>query len=184
MADFEFDPMITPVDVIELNGSPSPGTAKITGLADKRKFDEQISMYTSGGILIYRGRPLCRFTCTLTFAEAQDWIDWAAWRSIVARPLQGQLPKALTIVHPWTAMCGVHEVVVEEVGQPEEGDETGIWTVAIKFIEFNPPKPSFAKPDAAATKSDDDPDTLKLALISGQNLIKAAKLEKLQRESH
>lgn len=184
MSQFPFDPYLTPVDFALVNGKRSPGIGKITGLADKRKFDVQTSMYTSGGIVIYRGREPSRFVLTMTLATAQDWIDWATWRIVINRPIGNAFPKAMTFVHPWTAMLDVTEVVVEEIGQPEEEDETGSWHVAVKFLEFRRVKPSLAVPDAAKTEEDNDPDTLRLKETMQRVANDQAKLAKLQQESH
>lgn len=184
-----FDPYVTPVDCILLNGNISPGTAKVTGATDKRKWDVQQGMYSSGAITIYRGREISRFTVTLILATATDWINWASWRSLVSRPPVGapgfaSQSKAMTIEHPWLRMLDIHEVSVEEVGQPEESEETGAWTVAIKFLEFRLPKPSFAVPDAAKARDDNDPQRAQIAVLVIQNTIKQAQRDELQRESH
>lgn len=184
-----FDPYVTPVDYIMLNGRKSPGIAKVTGATDKRKWDVQAGLYQTGAITIYRGREISKFTVTLTLATSQDWIDWAAWRDLVSRPPLGlagfqSQSHALTIEHPWLKMLDIHEVSVEEVGQPEEADDTGSWSIAIKFLEFRLPKPSFAKPEAAKTAAVTDPETLKIAQLALLNSIKQAQVHQLQDESH
>lgn len=183
MAD-TFDPFFTPVDYILLNSKKSPGIAKVTGATDKRKWDVQAGYYTTGAITIYRGREISHFTVTLTLTSAQDWIDWAKWRSLVARPPNGTFIRtAMTIEHPWLRMLDIREVNVEEVGQPEENDETGAWTIAIKFLEFRLPTPSFAKPEAAKTKESDDPETRQIAGLTVENMALSAYRDSLQSEA-
>jgi hypothetical protein len=179
MAD-AFDPYITPQDYIVLQGAKSPGKAVVTGATDKRKWDIQIGYALSGGITIYRGKEISKFSVVLTLATAQDWIDWAAWRKLVARPPNGVRPKAMTIEHPWLRMLDIHEVSIEEVGQPEESDETGAWTVTIKFLEFRLPKPVFLKPEAAKVKPTDDPESLQIAALLAEKMAKAAKVAAYQ----
>jgi hypothetical protein len=183
-----FDPFVTPVDYVVLNAKKSPGVAKVTGATDKRKWDVQQGMYSSGAITIYRGREISHFTVTLTLTSAQDWVDWAAWRSLVSRPPVGiagfkSQSKAMTIEHPWLAMLDIHEVNVEEVGQPEETDETGAWSIAIKFLEFRLPKPSFAKPDAAKAPKAATANQIKIAELNANNLARRAYVRQLQGES-
>lgn len=185
MAAEAFDPFITPVDYVVLNGRKSPGIGKITGATDKRKWDIQVGYYASGGITIYRGREISHFTLTLTLVSAQDWVEWAKWRSLVARPPNGTFIRtAMTIEHPWLRMLDIREVNVEEVGQPEESDETGHWTISIKFLEFRLPTPSFAKPEGAKTKESDDPESRRIAVLLVENLAKSARRDQLAGESH
>jgi hypothetical protein len=185
MADEAFDPFVTPVDYIVLNGRRSPGIAKVTGATDKRKWDVQVGIYASGGITIYRGREISRFTVNITLISADDWIAWASWRKLIARPPNGTFVRtAMTIEHPWLRMLDIREVNVEEVSQPEESDETGHWTVAIKFLEFRLPTPSFAKPEGAKTKESDDPESRRIAALLVENYTKSARRDSLQNEAH
>ena len=185
MALDAFDPFVTPVDYIVLAGKKSPGVARVTGATDKRKWDVQAGYGYSGGITIYRGKEISKFSVQLLLTSAQDWVDWAAWRTLIARPPNIVRPKAMTIEHPWLRMLDIHEVSVEEVSQPEETDATGTWTVTIKFLEFRMPTPSLAKPDAAKPKDDNsDPASLLIDKMSKDNAKKAALLDALQAGSH
>ena len=183
MAD-TFDPFYTPVNYILLNGQKSPGVAKVSGATDKRKWDVQIGYYTTGAITIYRGREISRFTVSLILTSAQDWIEWAKWRKLVARPPNGTFIRtAMTIEHPWLKMLDIREVNVEEVGQPEELDDTGAYSIAIKFLEFRLPTPAFAKPEAAKTQESDDPETRRIAGLTALNLALSAQRDSLQEEA-
>jgi hypothetical protein len=184
MADESFDPFVTPVDYVVLNGLRSPGIAKVTGATDKRKWDVQIGVYGSGAITIYRGREISRFTVNITLVSADDWLGWAKWRKLVARPPNGTFIRtAMTIEHPWLRMLGIREVNVEEVGQPEENEETGAWNIAIKFLEFRLPTPSFAKPEGAKVKETDDPESRRIAALLVENITKSARRDQLQSEA-
>jgi hypothetical protein len=146
-----YDPYVTPVDHILLAGQKSPGIAVVSGAADVRKWDVRAGYGLSGGVTVFRGRELSKFTVTLKLVTAQDWTDWDAFKPLVARPPFGTKPKSMSIWHPWLAALDISSVGVEEVGQPEEDGDTGAYSIAIKFLETREPKFALAKPEAAAT---------------------------------
>lgn len=171
-----FDPQRTPVDYIWLDGDRSPGTARVRGAADRRKWDVQVGPYMSGGITIFRGREISKFCVDIYLLSAQDWIDWRAWRKRwLARPPFGSRPKAMRIAHPWLAELEIIAVQVEAVSQPEQDDETGGYVVTIDFLEFRQPKIALAKPVAAGAEVDNDPYS---KLIREQSAAIAAELAK------
>jgi hypothetical protein len=159
----EFDPQVTGVDNIWLEGSKSPGTARVRGAQDKRKFDIQVGPYMAGGITIYRGREVSRFMVDIYLLTADDWAAWHPWRrKWLSKPPYGKIPKAMRIAHPWLAELEIKDVQVEIVHQPEEDTETGGYVVTIEFIEFRTPKIALAKPVASGPDEDTDPFSKKI----------------------
>jgi hypothetical protein len=152
-----YDPYVTPVDYILLAGQRSPGIAVVSGASDARKWDVREGYGLSGGITVFRGRQIAKFTVTLKLVTAQDWVDWAAFQPLVARPPYGTKPKSMSIWHPWLALLDISSVGVEEVSQPEEDGDTGAYIVTIKFLETREPKFALAKPEAAVTNKSTDP---------------------------
>lgn len=146
-----FDPLLTPVDFILLNGQRSPGLATVEGAGLPRKWDELVGYGWSGSFTVYKGQRLATWKVHLDLVEPQDWIDWEAFRTLLARPISGQRPKALDIWHPWLAPFGIKSCVVRDVTQPTETDDA-IWRVSIDFMEFRAPKRALARPDASTTK--------------------------------
>ena len=169
-----YDPQINPVDKIWINGSKSPGIAKVYGAFDGRKYDIQQGPFMSGAITIYRGRELAKFHVDLILLTPQDWIDWYAWKHVVDRPPFGFNPLALEIAHPWLAGLGIVDVQVEKVHQPEEDGDTGGFKITIDFLEFRAPKLTLAKPEAAGPpKPLDEQDLL---IKAGRAEAEAAKM--------
>lgn len=163
-----YDPFITPIDYFLLAGKRSPGIATLEGVADKRLWDVRAGYGLSGGITVFRGRDISHFTAKIHLIEPQDWVDWAAFKPLVARPPFGTRPKALAIWHPWLEFNDISSVGVEEVGAPEEADETGHYVIPIKFIEYRQPKFALAKPEAAQTTKSTDPYDKLIDNLSGQ----------------
>jgi hypothetical protein len=164
-----FDPIKEPIDTILLQGRVSPGIAIVSGAADKRKWDIQQGAYMTGGITIYHGREISKFTVTIKLITEQDWIDWDNWKDLVARPPLPGTPAtpgqpnppspyvALDIWHPFLVLLGISAVQIEEVGQFTPCDDTGGYQIEIKFLEFRKPVFSYAKPTSSTPTPDNDP---------------------------
>jgi hypothetical protein len=152
-----FDPFITPIDYVLVANTKTPGIATLSGATDKRLWDVRQGYGLSGGITVFRGRDISHFSVNLRFSTAQDWIDWAAFKPLIARPPFGTKPKSLAIWHPWLEMLDISSVGVEEVTQFDPADDTGGWSVSIKFLETRTPKFALAKPDAAQQNKSTDP---------------------------
>lgn len=133
-----FRPLQQPVDHILLAGQKSPGIAVVSGASSPRTWDERRGYAQIGARVVFRGIGLAKFTVTLSLFSAADWDDWHDWRELVQRPPVGERARAKDIWHPVLEDLGISAAVVEDVGQPEQGD-TGEWTISIKFIEYRPP---------------------------------------------
>lgn len=159
-----WSPIQSPQDWILLSNRRSPGVADVGGAALKQRLDVRKMMGMSGGIIVWTGQDLCPFTVKLRLYEQKDWDDWASWKSIVlAKPkiTTGLAPgaivsQALDIQHPLLEQVGIRAAVVHEVLQPIPTNETGEWTIEIKFIEFRGrPKMQMAKAEGSkATPTD------------------------------
>jgi len=152
-----FDPYLTPVDYFLLAGQRSPGIATIEGAADKRAWDIRAGYGLSGGITVFRGREISKFSAKIRLIEAKDWQDWDSFKPLVQRPPFGSRPKSMSIWHPWLDFLDISSVGVEEVSQPEEDGDTGAYVIEIKFLETREPKFALAKPEAAAVNKSTDP---------------------------
>lgn len=175
-----FNPLQTPIDFILLaehrrpNGPPandaqalrqSPGIAEVKGAADVRMWDKRQAYGLAGATQIFRGRDLAEFDVTLTLTTDDDWDAWASWRTLVARPPFGKIPKALDIWHPWLEEMQIRSCVVLSRGQPEP-DGTGAFRIPIKFREFRPFTFALSKPTSSATPTDNDPFSQQIAANS------------------
>lgn len=143
-----WNPLSAPVDYVLLGGQRSPGLATIDGASSPRQWDERRGRGTTGATVVFQGIKLAKFTLSIRLITVEDWDAWDSWRQVVQRPPSGQRPRALDIDHPITEMLGIRSVVVEDVGQPKQTGD-GEWTIEIKLIEFRPPTPAIARPEAS-----------------------------------
>ncbi len=149
-----FNPITQPTDKILLADRESPGIAVVTNASSPRKWDERRGYALSGARVVFRGLGLAKPIVTLRLLTDEDFEDWHAWRDLVQRPPIGRRQTALDIWHPILEDLGITQVVVEDVGQPNQVAD-GEWNIMIKFIEFRRPRRVPASPiDASeATQS-------------------------------
>jgi hypothetical protein len=159
-----WNPYQSPVDYFILAGKKSPGIATIQGAERARKYDERNGYGLGGASLIYNGRKLAHFSAMIRLYSPKDWQDWA-----VFRPLVQKIPKpvftadgaisfaqgsgVLDFWHPLLEPLGIKSVVVEDEVQPVLEDETGVWLVEIKFIQYSPPVREISKPKGSQGKA-------------------------------
>lgn len=133
-------PLTSPVDHVLLAGQRSPGIADVQGAGSPRRWDIRRGYALSGARPVFRGMDVARFRVVLRLLTEADWEAWHEWKVLVQQPPTGTRPRALDIWHPVLEECGISSAVVENVEQPVH-DGTGLWTIAIAFIEFRPPQP-------------------------------------------
>ena len=143
-----WNPTVEPQDYIILAGERSPGVAEVSGADTKLKWDKRRGYGLSYGTSIFRGVELAEPTVTLRLYSQQDWNDWDTFRPLVARPPQGQRPRAMDISHPFFESAGIRSVTIQEVGQPKEAAD-GEYVITIKMLEFNRSVFSLARPTAS-----------------------------------
>ncbi len=166
-----WNPLDTPQDYAVVAGKKTPGILRLTSPNSPRKWDERNGYGLSGATLVFTGLGLSEFDCNLELYTPADWLDWDAFRPIVAKPPPRTRPKALDFAHPLTAQAGIKSVVVLDMYVPELSDDTGIWTAKIKLKEFRRPRIALAKPDGATQSASNDPIDIQLdknnAVIGG-----------------
>lgn len=131
----QWNPLDEPRDIAFVEGVPTPGYCEVTGASSPRKWDEADGYGFSGGLLIFHGLPLCKFSLKLTLYDTDDWNDWHAFRPLVMRPPKLVRPRALAIDHPQLAELGVASMVVADVAQATQIDH-GVWLIEIPCIEW------------------------------------------------
>lgn len=148
------DPLTSPDtwDVVLVNAAPSPGTARVVGASEPRKWDKQDGTAQSGATIKFNGDGLAEFSVILTFWEAAHFTEWSTFKRVLRAP-DGDRSKALDIYHPALEDLGVSAVVVTEIGQIEPAGEDGMWSVAIKFLQYRAPKPASAVPKGSGGAS-------------------------------
>lgn len=153
--------------VVVLAGVQSPGHCTLSGAALTNRWEEKEGDGQDGDSTTLKGRKNNHFTVTFElWDEPGLGIDhFATWdreflpllkSSTTTTPLS-----ALDIYHPDLARLGISAVQVEEIGQLVHDGQGGA-TVAVKFLEFRPPKPKSGTPGGSksggGSKPGDAPD--------------------------
>lgn len=150
-----FQPLTSPVNTCKLGGVESPGICEIYGASSPRKWDEIEGYGWVGGLLVFHGLPLSKFSVRCTLYTDAHWEQWERFRRVVARPPIGTRPRALSIEHPQLAELGITAAVVEEVYAAHQVGN-GVWEIEISLIESRTYKGSaVTKPDGAEATEDD-----------------------------
>lgn len=152
-------------DFILLGGVKSPGLCDVQGAANTRKWEQRPGYGMSGATSVYLGTALAEFSVKFRLygdphgaaGPDPDWVQWAIFESaVLMKPPAGTQPKALAIWHPALERLKIKSVGVVEVGQSYQSDD-GEWTIEVKFIEWNRPRITLAKPIAAKDAAPIDP---------------------------
>lgn len=167
-----FDPSQNPEDTVFLAGRKVPGIVEIKGLSAPRDFDERQGYGEFGSPLVYKGQKLSRPMLVVRLFDEKDWADWNNFSQVVRRPPRSerrtvsaaalpQLRRALRgranplqIRHSLFEYFRVTRVVVKDVSQPVR-DDTGVWTIEIKLIQYQPPMRVLARVDGQADDGND-----------------------------
>jgi hypothetical protein len=149
-----WNPIEQPVDECWLGGYATPGICEVVGASSPRKWDEQAGYAMSGAILIYRGTGLAHFSLNLKLYTLEHWNTWDLIKPILMRPPVGKRANALDVVHPVLNEVGISQLVIEDVGAPEQVED-GVWSISIKCIEWRRYGLGVSKPDGSeATPAD------------------------------
>lgn len=150
-------------DCIRLDGMRSPGFVTLSGHDRNFKWDIKDADGAGGAITTYKGPQIAQFTASfylvvdpsLKLDEFEEWEKFAALiRSSL--PQKGR-PKAMVIYHPDLAANDIHKVCYASIGGMVH-DGKGGGTVAVKFLEFRPSKPTGGTPTGPKVKVDPNAD--------------------------
>ena len=156
-----WNPYDVPVDSVIFAGQQTPGVAEVVGASAPRRFDERESYGFSGAYIVYHGHKLAHFTVRVRLYTEQDWSDWHAFKPLVDRVPRGRRQGSIDVTHPFLAMLGIRSAVVEDVTQPEQND-SGVWQIDIKLIEWRAPHIALAQPEGAEASPQDPPEVAEL----------------------
>lgn len=161
-------------DVLTLGGVSSPGVVKLSGHDRKIDWDIKVGNAQAGATTTKKGVPPVEFTATFSLVKditngIDDFTDWEAFQKLIDSTTDGPTPKALTIYHPDLSRNKIKSVVKSSVGGLVHDGKGGA-TVAVKFLEYFPPKKTGGSPKAgeraAALAGDLDPLKEKKALVA------------------
>jgi len=135
-----------------LGGITSPGVVRsITGHDREIDWDVKTGAGQSGATTTLKAEKPCEFTITLAFADAEDLDSWPAFRDHIKTTVKGN-GKALDIYYPDLAANDIKSVVMKSIGGMVH-DGKGGQTVAIKFLEYKPPKPKKVTPSSSTSNA-------------------------------
>lgn len=165
-----WNPVDSPIDFYTIAGQPSPGVSTLAGAALVFGWEQKKGQGTSGATSKYTGTELASFE-----AKTQLWLTehFDAWETFVNPLRQEPGAKALDFWHPLTAALGIGAVVVKEIGQLVEEDDTGLFSVTIKFDQYRAPKPGRSAPKGSAAEgkqdgAEEDPIEKQIAALTEQ----------------
>lgn len=143
-------------DFIIVAGKRSPGIAIVSGAELEMRIDAPGGYGLSGATLKTIGTKLVEFQALIQLWEPEHFDEWEQFQKVLLprNSATGALSNvkpapALTFHHPATDPLGVKAVVVKKIGQVERLDETGLYGVTVRFLEFRQPKPHLNKPIAS-----------------------------------
>lgn len=126
------------------------GYVKIVGAGTPRVLDIRAGHGQTGATVLYKGETLSKFTIEFYLVETSDWDEWFDFRPVLAKPPVGAAAKSLPVYHPYLTTLGIDAILVEDEGQPEEVDDTGLHKVAVKVVQWKKPTPTLGLPTGAS----------------------------------
>ena len=140
-------------DAITLGGFRSPGQVTLSGHDRNEKWDVKDGKGQGGATTTHQGEQVAQFTASfyLVKDDAQGIDDFAAWEvfvQVIKSTVVGKSPTALDIYHPDLAANDIKAVCKASIGGMVHDGKGGA-TVAVKFIEYRPPKKKTGSPNGA-----------------------------------
>jgi len=154
--------VINPIDfddiynAIILAGVRSPGRVTLSGHDRKIGWDIKKGPGQSGATMTRNGEDPIEFTATFYLATPEDIEAWPAFHGLIDSTVSSTTPKALDIYHPDLVSQRISSVVKGTVGGVVH-DGKGGQTIAVKFLEYKPPKKAAGAPAGSKAKKEADP---------------------------
>jgi hypothetical protein len=141
------NPASSALNVVVVNGIPSPGRATITGAAIPYKYHVQEGYGLSGATTTFHGRGVAKFTLTIDLWDRIHFAAWEIFKKLLEPPKPG-LKLVVEMQHPILSSQGIKAVAVESLGALER-QTNGMWRSTIQCLEWRPPVPALVKPRGA-----------------------------------
>jgi hypothetical protein len=143
-------------DSIVLGGTTSPGKVTLSGHDRVIGWDVKKGSGQSGATTTRTSEDPIEFTCSFYLVNdpslgIDDIAEWEDFATLIRSTVNGATPQPLDIYHPDLASNDITSVVLSRFGGVVH-DGMGGQTVAVKFLEYRPPKPKGGTPKGSATK--------------------------------
>lgn len=146
------DPTSDALNYVVVSGVRSPGRASISGASIPYEWEVQKAYGMSGGVTIFKGRGIAKFTLTITLWDPLHFVAWEAFAKLLEPPKPG-LKLVVEMSYPTLADLGIKAVAVENLGALER-QSNGVWTSASSLLEYRPPLPALVKPRGSVPSVD------------------------------
>jgi hypothetical protein len=141
------DPASSALNLVVVNGVPSPGRATVIGAAVPYKYDIKEGYGLSGATTTYHGRGVAKFTLHIDIWAREHFLAWPLFKKLLEPP-KPSLPLVVEMQHPVLSDQGISKVAVESMGALER-QSNGLWRCTIQLLEWRPPVPALVKPRGA-----------------------------------
>lgn len=150
-------------DSIILAGVRSPGKVTISGYGRVIGWDVKKAAGQKGATTTRTSEAPREFTCSFYLSDdptvdvdQDDLVTWESFQKLIESSVDEKKPKALDIYHPDLASRKIKSVVLANLGDVVH-DGKGGQTIAVKFLEYMPPKPATGTPTGSKSKAKADP---------------------------
>ncbi|MCC6902813.1 MAG: hypothetical protein IT377_27825 [Polyangiaceae bacterium] len=129
---------------ISLNGMRSPGTVTLSGHDRDWSWDIKEAKGQDGASTSRNGEKVAQFTATFSLSDdplsdVDDFTGWEVFSAMLGAAMKAKAPVAMSVYHPDLARNGITSVVVAGIGGMQHDGKGGA-TVAVKLLEYRPPK--------------------------------------------
>ena len=142
-------------NLIILGGVGSPGMVTLSGHDREIDWDIKTGPGQSGASTTLKAKKLVEFTASFYLADQEDFDNWPSFKELIESTVKGK-GQALDIFHPDLAANGIKSVVLKSFGGVVH-DKKGGQTIAVKFLEYSPPKKATVNPSGSKSKPKADP---------------------------
>lgn len=118
----------------------SPGTVTLSGHDRIEKWKTTEADGQTGATSQHQGLNIGEFQASFYLASPDEQMAWPAFQSAVVALTAGPRPRAVPIYHPDLALNRLTEVSGAGVLGAVRDGQGGV-TIAVRFIEYRPPRP-------------------------------------------
>jgi hypothetical protein len=145
-------------DAVMFAGERSPGICKLSGFARKFTWDVKAGKGVKGSTTTLTSYPPAEGTITFYLWEPEHFDEWESFQKKFDYDTTKKSVNALDVYHPTLSSIGVKSLVCKSIGaRVPEGK--GLFSVALEFLEYNPPpkKDASKSPDGSKGTADCGP---------------------------